>query len=370
MHKAFRQKTKIKKVHALHQTSVTAPNPEIAVVTWGVSYSLLQMQSVSAQPLIMNSDFKAFSKTSIHNHGCQHTSLPSKYSIKEYCPVVFRDLRERFGVDPDMYLSSLTAESAKELDAKRAGLFVTHDSEFLLQTLTRDEVGHFFGLFPNYHANIVERHAETLLPHYVGLFRVTVNDKDHYVMIQRNVYSYVEHMHVMYDLKGSTVDRDASSKELEKEVPMFKDNDFITREKRLGLDSKTREWIIKTVTKDAEFLASQKMMDYSLLVGLHNYEDHSLFELGRDAFVFARAQGHTESEGGADGQAQPPEQLYFLGIVKTLTKYGAQKMAAHKAKSLKHGARAEISTVNPEQYMQRFIKFVTAICSETPDSNH
>lgn len=45
-----------------------------------------------------------------------------------------------------------------------------------------------------------------------------------------------------FDLKGSTVDREASDKELDKHLPTYKDNDFIKQGIRLlvGEDAKTK----------------------------------------------------------------------------------------------------------------------------------
>jgi hypothetical protein len=45
-----------------------------------------------------------------------------------------------------------------------------------------------------------------------------------------------------FDLKGSTVDREASDKELDKSLPTFKDNDFIKQgiKIRIGMDAKQR----------------------------------------------------------------------------------------------------------------------------------
>lgn len=51
--------------------------------------------------------------------------------------------------------------------------------------------------------HIVEHHGETLLPHFLGLFRVNVSDKDHYILLTRNVQSYLSEMHETYDLKVS-----------------------------------------------------------------------------------------------------------------------------------------------------------------------
>lgn len=45
-----------------------------------------------------------------------------------------------------------------------------------------------------------------------------------------------------FDLKGSTVDREASDKELEKHLPTLKDNDFIKQKVRIciGEEAKTK----------------------------------------------------------------------------------------------------------------------------------
>lgn len=35
-------------------------------------------------------------------------NMPSHFKIKEYCPLVFRNLRERFGIDDLDYKESMT----------------------------------------------------------------------------------------------------------------------------------------------------------------------------------------------------------------------------------------------------------------------
>jgi hypothetical protein len=41
----------------------------LSVLMWGVNHTMGELDCVPAQPLIMASDFKAFSKASIHNSG-------------------------------------------------------------------------------------------------------------------------------------------------------------------------------------------------------------------------------------------------------------------------------------------------------------
>ncbi|KAM7337312.1 hypothetical protein ACRRTK_003431 [Alexandromys fortis] len=57
----------------------------------------------------------------------------------------------------------------------------------------------------------------------------------------------------------------------------------------------------------------------------------------------------------------PKKEVCFMAIIYILTPYDAEKKAAHVAKTVKHGAGAEISTVNPEQYSKRFSEFTSNI---------
>ena len=54
---------------------------------------------VIQQPkMLLADDFKAYSKLKVENHCFNRQNLPGHYKVKEYCPLVFRALRERFGV--------------------------------------------------------------------------------------------------------------------------------------------------------------------------------------------------------------------------------------------------------------------------------
>ena len=55
--------------------------------------------------------------------------------------------------------------------------------------------------------------GRTLLPHYLGLYRLTVNNAETYWIVMRNTLSSSVKVHRKFDLKGSTVDRAASHKE-------------------------------------------------------------------------------------------------------------------------------------------------------------
>lgn len=80
-------------------------------------------------------------------------------------------------------------------------------------------------------------------------------------------------MHEKYDLKGSTYKRKASEYERSKESPTYKDLDFMEiNPEGILLETDTYNALIKTLQRDCRVLESFKIMDYSLLVGVHNLD--------------------------------------------------------------------------------------------------
>ena len=69
-------------------------------------------------------------------------------------------------------------------------------------------------LFLYWHCQYVVTHeGKTFLPHFLGLYRLTVNGAESYWIVMRNVLNTSVRIHKKFDLKGSTVDRSASDKE-------------------------------------------------------------------------------------------------------------------------------------------------------------
>merc|ERR1719392_322679 len=85
-------------------------------------------------------------------------------------------------------------------------------------------------------------------------------------------------MHLKFDLKGSSYKRKASKHEKEKKSPTFKDLDFLELlPEGLLLEPDTYTALVSTMRRDCRVLESFKIMDYSLLVGIHNI-DHAAKE--------------------------------------------------------------------------------------------
>lgn len=393
-------KTKHIKVKHPKRKLYRASEPLLSVFMWGVNHTVRELAHINIPVMLMPDDFRAYTKIKVDNHAFNKENLPSHFKVKEYCPLVFRNLRERFGIDDSSFLKSLT-KSPKAMDSPgRSGakFYTSQDQLYVIKTLTSEEVEQMHSLLKQYHPFIVERHGKTLLPQYLGMYRMTVDNVEHYLVVMRNIFSNHLRIHTKYDLKGSTVDREASQKEREKMRPTFKDNDFLNDGIKIHIGEEAKAKLMETLAADVEFLTKLHIMDYSLLLGVHNVdaaEEEQLVEEGLDE----EEEGDEEYDSGGSGVAlTPPDspqaalrgagpyiaanggridpekdiyaipsratsqnrEIYFLALVDILTHYGVKKQAAKVAKTVKYGSSVDgISTVEPDQYATRFLEFIS-----------
>ncbi|GAB6025205.1 Phosphatidylinositol 5-phosphate 4-kinase type-2 alpha, variant 2 [Chamberlinius hualienensis] len=380
--------SKIKKKHLRmkHQKVklFRANEPLLSVFMWGINHTIDELSHVNIPVMLMPEDFKAYSKVKVDNHFFNKENMPSHFKVKEYCPLVFRNLRERFGIDDQEFMYSLTKSQPVMTDSpgkSGARFFISYDRLFFIKTLTSDEVERMHHLLKQYHPYVVERHGKTVLPQYLGMYRLTVEGTETYLVVMRNVFSCHLSVHKKYDLK-------------EKDLPTLKDNDFVKDGIKLFIGDDAKDKLMQNLTKDVEFLSELNLMDYSLLVGVHDREkaEHEVYE--PDVADTEEENGVEEDEESVDSATgvndTPPDsprlgrnrvrsgeidprmdiyaipsnegaarkEIYFIALIDILTNYGIKKRTAQAAKTVKHGAGAEISTVHPEQYGKRFLEFI------------
>ncbi|XP_074026607.1 phosphatidylinositol 5-phosphate 4-kinase isoform X1 [Leptinotarsa decemlineata] len=417
--------SKLKKKHfrVKHQKVklFRANEPFLSVFMWGINHTINELMHVTIPVMLLPDDFRAYSKIKIDNHLFNKENMPSHFKVKEYCPMVFRNIRERFGIDDLDYKESLTRSQPLPDDSSGksgAKFYLSYDRIFIIKTLTSEEVERMHSFLKHYHPYIVERHGKTLLPQYLGMYRLTVDNVEHYIVVSRNVFSNHLSTHRKFDLKGSTVDREASEKEKEKELPTLKDNDFVNEQMKVSIGEEAKSKLMETLTADVDFLTKLHLMDYSLLLGIHEVERGEQ-ELQRQRELEAEnPQESDESESGsglenrAMGVTTPPDspnvvgqllrehslqyegkfnkiyqylevvtggiipdldiyaipssetapvnEIYFIAIIDVLTHYGVKKQAAKAAKTVKYGSNVDgISTCDPDQYARRFIDFMS-----------
>ncbi|PRD25905.1 UNVERIFIED_CONTAM: Pip4k2b [Trichonephila clavipes] len=223
---------------------------------------------------------------------------------------------------------------------------------------------------------IVEKHGKTLLPRYLGLYRLTVDGTETYFVVMKNIFSSTLKVHCKYDLKGMTVDREASVKEKVKDLPTLKDGDFIQDGCKLHVGTEQKEKLIATLTSDVEFLQRFHLTEYSVCVGIHDCQLAEEEEEKRDR---SDDNDDCEDEGSEDSATAvptPPDSPRIISILvkkdpPPLDPYAVRCSEDYSRREiyfialvdiLSHGAKkrtATISGTQPEQYAKRLVDFMS-----------
>ncbi|KAF8342560.1 uncharacterized protein EI90DRAFT_3029417 [Cantharellus anzutake] len=347
------------------------------------------------------------------------------FKFKDYASWVFRELREDyFHLDPADYLLSLTSKYIlSELGSPgKSGSFFyfSRDYRFIIKTIHHNEHKFLRKILPLYYEH-VRTNPHTLLSRFYGLHRVKLphGRKIHFV-IMNNLFPPHRDIHETYDLKGSTVGREyPEEKALNNSRAVLKDLNWINRGRQLELGPEKCALLTEQLRRDSEFLKRLNVMDYSLLVGIHNMQRGNRDNLRRntlrvfqpdvyqhlvrrrrasqsgkdtatDASVVRRvmrrsdlqAIGTTDSsllpevdstdrrhfifyqdEGGfraTDEANRQMDTIYYLGIIDILTPYTTFKKLEHAWKGL-HADRHKISPVPAEEYGSRFFAFLKSV---------
>lgn len=199
----------------------------------------------------------------------------SDFRFRDYSPIVFRHIRERFGVMTQDYLLSLTSEYVlvEMFTNSKSGsfFFYSADHRFILKTCTRREAAFLVAALPLYYSHLMA-HRYTLLCRFFGLHRVhlpTALSKKVYFVVMGNVFPIDKPIHERYDLKGSTRGRITTEAEREDPNVVLKDLDWIRAGRKLHLGADKRRRLLTQITKDCALLERLEVIDYSLLVGIH-----------------------------------------------------------------------------------------------------
>lgn len=150
--------------------------------------------------------------------------------------------------------------------------YLTDDDEFIIKTVQHKEGEFLQKLLPGYYMNL-NQNPRTLLPKFFGLYCYQCNSKNVRLIAMNNLLPSSIRLHLKYDLKGSTYKRKANKSERTKRSPTYKDLDFMEHHPNgISLEADTYSALIKTIQRDCRVLESFKIMDYSLLVGVHNMD--------------------------------------------------------------------------------------------------
>ncbi|XP_055285724.1 phosphatidylinositol 4-phosphate 5-kinase type-1 gamma isoform X4 [Moschus berezovskii] len=355
----------------------------------GIGYTVGNLSSKPERDVLMQ-DFYVVESIFFPSEGSNLTPAHhfQDFRFKTYAPVAFRYFRELFGIRPDDYLYSLCNEPLIELSNPGASgslFYVTSDDEFIIKTVMHKEAEFLQKLLPGYYMNL-NQNPRTLLPKFYGLYCVQSGGKNIRVVVMNNVLPRVVKMHLKFDLKGSTYKRRASKKEKEKSIPTYKDLDFIQdMPEGLMLDADTFSALVKTLQRDCLVLESFKIMDYSLLLGVHNIDQQererqaegaqstadekrplgqkALYSTAMESIQGGAARGEAietdDTMGGIPAVNGRGERLLLhIGIIDILQSYRFIKKLEHTWKALVHDGDT-VSVHRPSFYAERFFKFMS-----------
>lgn len=319
----------------------------------GISIAISALASKPERDLLMK-DFMMVETVPFPKTGSQTTPAHryNEFKFKTYAPIAFRHFRALFGIKTDDYLLSVgsTQNQLRELTnpgASGSAFYLTHDDQFIIKTVQPKEAEFVLKLLPQYYMNL-RQNPRTLLPKFFGQYCYICGGRNIRLIIMNNLLPSTIEIHQKYDLKGSTYKRKASSYEISKPSPTYKDLDFMEHHKEgLILDRSIYDALMKTMAADLRVLESFKIMDFSLLVGIHKLD---------------KARGsepiNIESWGAIPAENGEGEKLLlFIGIIDILQSYRLRKKLEHTFKSLIHDGDS-ISVHKPSYYCKRFQEFV------------
>ncbi|XP_058474553.1 phosphatidylinositol 4-phosphate 5-kinase type-1 alpha-like isoform X1 [Solea solea] len=354
----------------------------------GITHTVGSLSQKPERDVLLH-DFEVVESIFFPNEGSNLTPAHhyGDFRFKTYAPMAFRYFRDLFGIRPDDYMYSLCNESLIELSNSGASgslFYLSSDDEYIIKTVQHKEAEFLQKLLPGYYMNL-NQNKRTLLPKFYGLYCVQAAGKNIRIVVMNNLLPSTVRMHLKFDLKGSTYRRRASAKEREKAVPTFKDLDFLQdTPEGLLLEGDMYNAVCKTIQRDCLVLQSFKIMDYSLLVGIHNLDQACLEQQSEEAMAGAmdqrRPQGQkslyrtameaiqadtasigsldTDQTGGIPARNSKGERLLvYIGIIDILQSYRLAKRLEHSWKSLVHDGDT-VSVHRPGFYAERFQRFM------------
>jgi tetratricopeptide (TPR) repeat protein len=290
--------------------------------------------------------------------------------FKSFCPIVFQKIRRNFNINDKHFgkqLGGNTGTFTRLGTPGKSGAFFYFcpSMQYLLKSVSEEEYVFLLELLPNYLRHVLDN-PHTLLSNFFAFFEVTLprdKTRNRFIVMNNVFYTHLT-ISKRYDLKGSTAGRAASEAEKKKQNPIWKDLDIQIGAIKLTHESKLE--LYRRVKSDCRFLQDNDIMDYSLLLGVHESSNTSSTSSG----WYGEFHNIVSSRDGS--------QIYIFGIVDILQRFNSRKQLEKVVKSgmLKMRGRLvntsiknnKISVTQPKKYARRFEQFLHILCTQlTPN---
>lgn len=249
------------------------------------------------------------------------------YKISVYYPVQFQALRLLQGVNHADFIRSLSCSNtwSDNTGGKSNASFIrSYDNLYVFKAMKKFEFNMLASMIFNYFEYMWKvfqpnRENSTALTKIFGMYEVTLKESNtkYYYIAMENVFFGFEPTRI-YDLKGSDISRYIPNP---KQGEVLLDTNFKLDQngEPIGIETKRLQELMRSLTKDAQFLAGLNRVDYSLLLVIND-----------------------------------DKMLCKVGIIDYLREYTLDKQLEHFGKKVMRGSTPTI--VNPHDYMVRFLE--------------
>mmetsp|Transcript_66577 Transcript_66577/g.128839 ORF Transcript_66577/g.128839 Transcript_66577/m.128839 type:complete len:371 (-) Transcript_66577:171-1283(-) len=292
-------------------------------------------------------------------------------SFQEVEPDLFARVRVACGVSMARYNATMCLQdgqtgsnlrffgSSSHVRKSASSFFSSVDGQYVIKVCTSQEWRTLLQILPKYVERLEAAGEEslkmasnpnqkttgfmkTLLPRYLGLYvlrNIRGEGSEMHVRVMLNVFGGAQQIHKRYNLKGSS--RKASQEELSQTNSVRKDIDWVDTQQKLALCAADKQHFLAALAWDVRCLQSWNLMNYSLLVGIHNREPQVTKKYDSMPVV----------------TIENPLMLAYIGIGDILTMYGTRKQSES---FFKHQLclGKNISCQHPKYYGERFFRFI------------
>ncbi|CAD8098750.1 unnamed protein product [Paramecium sonneborni] len=274
--------------------------------------------------------------------------------VVSYTPIIFHAIMNRENDKLDIYESlninnnfeKITNASKNEGGKSGQFFFYSQDNQLIIKTVTQQELKIILSMLKNYFQYILSN-PNTLIAKIYGVFTFEQeNQKNINIIVMRNI-AKTSNTFRIYDLKGSSYDREVAKKDTNLQKVVLKDLDFLNIEKYLYISQEDASYIAENAIKDSNFFKSQGLIDYSLIVfKILNEKNQNLIP---------KNQANTF-------MCDDIRYRYHIGIIDYLQEYNVQKQfEKYSKKIIKLNQNLDTSSQDPKIYANRFQQFIRRI---------
>lgn len=330
------------------------------------SAAAVSSDNIPGVQMDMNSEHSAARAARVMQQAFQEPETMGADTVVVHMPEQFGRVRSCFGRSLDQYRHSLTEGpfrflGEEEAAGKSSAFFVfTEDGRYCLKSIDPQEAQMLLRVVEDYE-QYVSNNPTTLLPKFYGLYEIRLSDQKSpiWMLVQGNVLGGRHAVFQRFDLKGSTRGRHASASEKAKgHNSVLKDLDFVDECCTLvpATPEAEQEWnrCRNAMEKDAAWLASKGLIDYSLLLGFASCSSDAL----KSPLSHVNRIAVRGSSLGNMGKSVPAGDalVVYVGIIDVLMRYSWYKFFQDSVCSVL--VSSDMSLQAPGKYASRFLNFV------------